>query len=117
VATNPHVINPDTGEAVNDWNRTDPRLETALQNSVGASKSKICVLVQVYGGDGRHFLRMPAPAEYQENVRRIVEDYGIRCLANYAYHHNAYEQTLGDSDQAALQTAVYQVGQLYFGQE
>ena len=67
----------------------------------------------------RHSLKLEAAgtsAEYQENVRRIVEEYGIRCLANYSYYHNAYEQTLGNADQTAMQTAVREVGQLYFGQ-
>jgi hypothetical protein len=116
VATNPHINDPTTGQPINDWTRTDSRLITAQRNLEGTTRSALCVLVQVYGGDGRHILRMPTPDEYRENVRRIVVDHGVRCLANYAYHHNAYEQTLGDPDQAALQTAVRETGQRYFGQ-
>ncbi|MCP4421901.1 MAG: hypothetical protein GY805_35255 [Chloroflexi bacterium] len=59
VATNPHVNDPDNGNPINDWSRTNPRLETALRNMIGTSRSTVCVLVQVYGGDGRNFLRMP----------------------------------------------------------
>ncbi len=115
VAANPHMNDPATGQPTNDWDRTDLRLEEARRNLKSAPRSTLCVLVQVYGGDGRHLLRMPTPDEYRENVHRIVTEFGVRCLANYTYHHNAYEQTLGDPDQAALQTAVQETSQRYFG--
>jgi hypothetical protein len=116
VATNPHIIDPHTGEAANDWSRTDPRLEEALRNIGGSSRSQICVLVQVYGGDGRNFLRMPLPSEYRENLRRIVEEHGIHCVANYSFYHNAYKQTLGQAEQVDLRVAVEEGGREYFGQ-
>ena len=114
VATNPHINDPTTGDPVNDWTRTNPRLETALHNLQGTNESTVCVLVQVYGGDGRNFLRMPQPEEYQENVRRVVEEFGFRCMTNYSYHHNAYTQTVGDPEQVALQTAVKAMSERYF---
>ena len=111
VATNPHVNNRD-GTPANDWTRTNPRLETARANMAETSHSTLCVLVQVYGGAER--FRIPQPEEYQENMRRIVEEFDVRCLTNYSFYHNAYDQTLGDADQVDLQTAVFEMRLRYF---
>jgi hypothetical protein len=58
---------------------------------------------------------MPTPDEYIENMRIIVEEYGVKCITNYAYIHRSYDHVLGDPDQAPLREAVKRMSDLYFG--
>ena len=117
VSVGPHVWGQG-GEPVNDWERTTRKLDQALQYMAGTSAT-LCAGPQVYGRDFRSGMRtpvrMPTPEEYIENVRLVVETYGVRCITNYTWTHHSYDHVLGDADQAPLREAVRQMGERYFG--
>jgi hypothetical protein len=106
-----------SGEPVNDWGRTTRKLDAALRY-MSATSATLCVSPQVFGRDFRSGMRapvrMPTPEEYVENVRLIVEEYGVRCLTNYAYTHGSYDHVLGDKDRTPLRDAVHEMSERYF---
>jgi hypothetical protein len=117
VAVHPHKWGRG-GEPLNDWERTTRKLDGALQYMAGTSAT-LCASPQVYGrdfGSGmRAPVRMPTPEEYMENVRLVVETYGVRCVSTYPYIHHSYDHVLGDADQALLREAVRQMAERYLG--
>jgi hypothetical protein len=117
VAVNPHKWDR-AGNPAQDWERTTQKLDGARQY-MASSSATLCAGLQVYGLDFsigmRAPVRMPTPEEYMENVRLVVETYGVRCVTNYAYTHRSYDHVLGDADQAPLREAVHQMAERYFG--
>jgi len=113
VSAYPHIWGRD-GESVNDWERTTRKLDEALQYMAGTSAT-LCVTLQGFGWESPRRYRMPTPEEYIENARLVVETYGVRCITNYPWAHNAYDYVLSDADQAPLREAVRQMSERYFG--
>jgi hypothetical protein len=116
VLADPHAWERGGGPA-NNWERTTRKLDGALEYMAGTSAT-LCVGPQMFGRDFargmRVPVRMPTHEEYVDNVRLIVETYGVRCITNYAYAHRSYDHVLGDADQALLRQAVHQMAERYF---